>query len=374
MKRTSWAGAASGFLVLLAGCGLAANPQPPTLWLPEPVRDLAVVRVGNEVHLRWEMPKNTTDKVALKGDQRAHLCWIDGAAPPPGRTPPNPAPSTGLPNCTTAADDAFAPEKPANATVSMPADLTTGPPRVVTYFVELQNHAGKTAGPSNPGWIATGPAPSAVTGLRLQAQAEGVVLHWQKANPQPGLVLRIHRTLITPPGAPKPSESSGATLPQEQVLEVDLDQSDPGQALDRDAALDHTWRYTVERVLKLNLDRHPLEILGDPSQPITIDAKDVFPPAVPTGLAVVADEQAHALDVSWTPDTDADLAGYIVYRRDITAGTAAERVSGKSLLVPTSLEDRSVAGGHRYAYSVTAVDQDGNESARSPEVEESLPQ
>jgi hypothetical protein len=30
--------------------------------------------------------------------------------------------------------------------------------------------------------------------------------------------------------------------------------------------------------------------------------------------------------------------------------------------------------GQRYAYSVSAVDHDGNESARSPEVEEQLPQ
>jgi fibronectin type 3 domain-containing protein len=49
-------------------------------------------------------------------------------------------------------------------------------------------------------------------------------------------------------------------------------------------------------------------------------------------------------------------------------------VSGKAILVPPSLEDKSVASGHRYAYSVSAVDQDGNESARSAEVEESLPQ
>jgi hypothetical protein len=374
MKRAIWAGAASGWLVLLAGCGLAANPQPPTLWLPEPVRDLTVTRVGNEVHLHWVMPKNTTDKVPLKGDQRAHLCWTNGAAPPPGKPPANPPPTSGLPNCTAAGDDTFAPGKPANDTAQLPSELTTGAPRAVTYFVELRNHAGKTAGPSNPGWIATGAAPPAITNLSVQTQAEGIVLHWQKADPQPGLVLRIHRTLVAQPGAPKSSEASGAPPPQEQVLEVDLDKSDPGQALDRDAAFDHTWRYTVERVLKVDLDHHPLEILGLPSQPATIDAKDTFPPAVPTGVAVVADEQAHALDVSWTPDTAIDLAGYIVYRRDVTAGTAAERVSGKALLVPPSLEDKSVASGHRYAYSVSAVDQDGNESARSAEVEESLPQ
>src|ERR1700733_587874 len=79
-SRWPWLGAATGWLILLAGCGLAANPQPPTLWLPAPVKDLTAGRSGGEVELHWTMPKNTTDKVALKGDQRAHFCWETPAA------------------------------------------------------------------------------------------------------------------------------------------------------------------------------------------------------------------------------------------------------------------------------------------------------
>ena len=210
--------------------------------------------------------------------------------------------------------------------------------------------------------------------FRAETRAAGVVLHWQPEAAQDGLVLRIHRTLVTIPGSARPSESNGAPPPEEQVLEVDLDQNDPGEALDHDAVLDHTWRYTVERVLRVELDKHPLEISGMPSEAVTIDAKDIFPPGVPAGLAVVVDDQAHALDLSWTPDTDHDLAGYVVYRRDATTGSGVERVSGKSLVVPPSFEDKDVVLGHRYAYSVSAVDQDGNESAKSAEVQEGLPQ
>jgi hypothetical protein len=375
MMRVLWAAFASAGLLVLAGCALAANPQPPTLWLPEPVRDLSAVRVGNEVHLHWTMPKNTTDKVALKGDQKAHICWTAGAAPVPGKSPASPMPSSGLPGCTTVGDAVFPPQMSADFTAKLPADLTTGAPRVVSFFVELQNEPGKTAGPSNPAWIATGTAPAAAMDLSVTTQAGGPVLHWQKAAPEADTVLRIHRTLITPPGAAKPSESAGTPPPQEQTLEVDLSTSDPGQAIDRDAALDHVYRYKVERVLRVTLDSHALEVAGPSSEPFTVDAKDTFPPAVPSGLAIVADEQGHALDLSWNPDTDADLAGYVVYRRDVTAGAAdAERISGKDLVVPPSFEDKAVAAGHRYAYSVSAVDRDGNESARCGEVEEGLPQ
>lgn len=369
-----WAAAASLGLLGLLGCAMAANPQPPTLWLPEPVRDLTGARVGNQVHLHWTMPKSTTDKVPLKGDQAAHVCWTSGISPAPGKPVPAPVPSAGLPGCTAIADAMFAPAKLADDVVTLPSDLTSGPPRAVSFFVELRNHAGKTAGPSNPVWIAAGTAPSSVADFSVTTQAGGLVLRWEASAPQTATVMRIERTLVTQPRAAKPSESGGTPPAPEQTLEVDLGSSDAGQAIDRDAALDHVYRYIAERVLRFNLHHTALEIAGAPSQPFTIDAKDVFPPAVPSGLAVVADEQGHALDLSWTPDTDSDLAGYIVYRRDVTAGTAAQRLSGKTLVVPPSFEDKSVDAGHRYAYAVSAVDQDGNQSARSTEVEEGLPQ
>jgi hypothetical protein len=354
---------------------LAGNPQSPTLWMPEPVRDLSAARVGNDVHLHWTMPKTTTDKVALQGDQRAHLCWVPGAAPgPEGKAPPRPVPSTGLPGCHAAGDATFAPDRPADYSVHLPPELIAQASEVVSYFVELQNRFGKTAGPSNPAWVGTGSAPSAVEGFTATAQAAGVVLRWQAANPEPGLVLRIHRTLIVSQGAPKPNEAAGVPPAPQQTLEVDLDKTDPGQALDRDAELDHTWQYTVERVRRQTADHQKVEVAGVPSAPFTLDARDTFPPSVPTGLAAVADEQAHAIDLSWMPDTDRDLAGYVVYRRDETAGTASERVSGESLVVATTFTDSKVAAGHRYAYAVSAVDRDGNESARSGEVEEEIPQ
>jgi hypothetical protein len=64
----------------------------------------------------------------------------------------------------------------------------------------------------------------------------------------------------------------------------------------------------------------------------------------------------------------------VVYRRDVTAGTGEERISGNPPLAPPSFDDTKVQSGHQYAYSVSAVDADGNESARSQEVEEELPQ
>ena len=97
---------------------------------------------------------------------------------------------------------------------------------------------------------------------------------------------------------------------------------------------------------------------------------DTFPPAVPQGLVAVADAAAGAIDLSWYPDTDSDLAAYHVYRRDVHGDLPAQRIA--SVGVETSYRDAGAQPGHTYAYSVSAVDQSGNESKRSPEVEESL--
>lgn len=363
MKTAAWV-AASGCILLLAGCGLPANPQPPSLWLPQPVKDLTATRVANQVLLRWKMPSHTTDKVELHGRQRAHICWTSGLTP----NPADRSVTGHLRNCQTAGDADFPPDKPAEFTAALPVSLIAGPHKAVSYYVELENPAGKTAGPSNPAWVATGNAPSAVVGLHLATRKEGVVLRWQPAPPHPGMVMRIHRALVSQSRTPPPSRPGQPPVAQQQTLEVSLAKTDPGGAVDRHATLDHVWRYQIERVLFVHLDHRTLEIAGQSSPSQTIDARDVFPPAVPSGLAVVPDQQARTMSLSWIPDSATDLAGYIVYRRDLSAGSGIQRISGAALIVAPSFVDSNVVPDHRYAYSVSAVDQDGNQSARSSEV------
>ena len=106
--------------------------------------------------------------------------------------------------------------------------------------------------------------------------------------------------------------------------------------------------------------------------------RDTFPPHAPSGLEAVpggATAADRSIDLSWTPDTDADLAGYIVYRQEvdekgIVAGTAT-RLNLTPVAGP-AYRDQTAMAGHRYAYRVSAVDTAGNESAPSAEVQETL--
>ena len=342
----------------LTACGSPAAPEPPSLNLPVPVTNLSAARIGNAVHLAWTMPKRTTDRVALRHPVRAAVC----------RATENAA-------CTEVASLDLAPGAAATYADTLPSDLAQNPDRLLRYEVFLRNHAGKSAGPSNPAYSVAGRSPSAVTGLTAQMRPEGVLLGWTPiSDPGRAGVIRIERVQLTLPAATETRRSplAPATPPAAQTLAVHTqDGVDPGHAIDTSALLNQRYRYTLERAMTLAPGGQSVEIQGSPSEPIEVLTKDTFPPAVPQGLVAVADSAAGAIDLSWMPDSEPDLAAYHIYRRDLQGSAPARQIA--SVGVETSFRDTGVEAGHTYAYSVSAVDQTGNPSNRSPEVNETLP-
>jgi hypothetical protein len=342
-------------LPLLVSCGLESPPRAPSLYLPQPPTDLTAYRIGNDVHLHWTMPKRSTDRVPLQGDQQAIICRSLAGA-----------------QCEAAGKAKHAPGVAADFTDHLPASLASGAPQLLTYTVELTNKKGHAAGPSNPAYTASGMAPAALTDLSAEVHAEGVLLRWQPAQ-GPGNLVRLNRILTNPPKRSS-SPMAGAPAPAEQKLETDyVSGHDPGDTLDKDAALDHIYRYTAQRIAFFEFSGHRVEIASTPSDAIIVNARDVFPPAVPSGLVAVANPEGHSIDLSWTPDTEGDLNGYIVYRREVGSNAAPVRVSPAQPVAGPAFSDATAKPGVRYAYSVSAIDRDHNESARSGEVEEALP-
>ncbi len=339
------------------GCGAPGAPQPPSLNLPTPVLNLSAVRIGNSVHLAWTMPTHTTDHRALQHPVPVRICRTVENGP-----------------CANIASLSLTPGKEGAYTDELPADLSQRPDRLLRYEVALNNHAGKSAGPSNTAYSAAGVSPPAVTGLTGQVRADGVLLSWQPAAETGQAVsFRIERLQLdvaTPHEAPKSPLTPAAPAAAQTLVVRGKDGEDPGHAIDNSALFNQRYRYTLERVATATLSRQSVEIQGLPSEAIVVATTDTFPPAVPQGLVAVADAAAGAIDLSWYPDTDSDLAAYHVYRRDVHGDLPAQRIA--SVGVETSYRDAGAQPGHTYAYSVSAVDQSGNESKRSPEVEESL--
>jgi hypothetical protein len=353
--------------MFLVGCGTPGAPLPPSLKLPDPVTNLSASRTGNQVTLAWTMPKKNTDKLLIKGNIPVRICRREGSS----ACEPVPA------------DLAFAPHAEGDFTETLPSALAAGAPRPLTYFVELRNSKGRSAGLSNGVVVLAGEAPAPVAGLSGQVRKDGVVLRWTAgAAQQPSTVIRLHRRLLTRQGkgvsAGKPPAQPGMPAPEPEPVEQSLlvdEATHPGRSLDKTIRFGRTYEYRAQRVARFEMNGQVLELPGPVSDPIRVEAIDIFPPATPAGLAAVSTASDSAagpsIDLSWQPDAEADLAGYVIYRRE--GDGAWQRISPPQPVVGPAFHDVQVQPGHSYRYAVTAIDQSDHESPRSAEAEETVP-
>jgi hypothetical protein len=349
--------AASALGLFTAGCGMPGAPQPPSLNLPQPVKDLRAVRTGNEVSLVWSMPRRNTDQMLLKETLVVRICRAE----------------TNSTTCVPAGQVSLLPTATGVFTEQLPAQLTVGLPRALSYWIEVENARGKSAGPPNVVHIVAGQAPAPVASLKAEVRKSGVVLRW---TPIAGdrTPVRLVRRLLTPqPGTQKQSDPlAPAPEPATQDLLITAHAAE-GRALDHTTRFNETYEYRAQRVARVTVDGETVELSGALSEPVRVDVRNLFPPEPPQGLAAVAAAPGSgpAIDLNWQPNTEADLAGYIVYRRE---GDAAwQRVSSDKLLTAPAFHDATALPGHSYRYAVSAVDQDGHESPRSGETEEAVP-
>jgi hypothetical protein len=345
----------------LAGCGTPGAPQPPSLKLPEKVTNLTAVRAGNSVALHWTMPKKTTDHLLIKGPVPAQICRREESG-----------------DCQPAGQVSFAPGAEGEISEALPASLAAGKPRQLDYFVELKNPKGRSAGPSNAAIVLAGASPAAVTDLSAEVRADGVALHWSGSDVT---LVRLHRKLLTPAATPKKQESGPMKPSPEPVLrDLLVEAPAAGQkagALDSTAHFGEVYEYSAQRIERVQVDGKTLELAGAISDPVRADMIDTFPPAVPQGLVAVLVPEEKTIDLSWQPDTEEDLAGYIVYRADANADADRsadwKRISGAQPLAGPAFRDATAQQGHSYRYSVSAIDLTGHESKRSAEAQESVP-
>jgi hypothetical protein len=391
------AAAAAPLIALVAGCASPGPPHPPSLNLPEVVKDLSAERVGDVVHLHWTTPETTTDRIDIKGAMTAEICRITASAP--ASQTPACIPIARLP----------VQSGPTRGAETLPPVLTVDPPSLLAYRVQIFNVHGRSAGLSPEAFAAAGTAPLPVEQLRATPTRDGAMLEWQQKSTSAaveldrlpvgpdGVVIEPPQrkaaskssprlTLKKPSGSqPKPTPASApkplpitAPPPIEVKLRTPPQPADTGGTIDHTAQAGETYQYTAQRVRSFSLNGHTLELRSTASPPVTVVMRDTFPPHAPSGLEAVPGGTTAAdrsIDLSWTPDTDADLAGYIVYRQEVNERGVVAGTATRLNLTPVAgpaYRDQTAMAGHRYAYRVTAVDAAGNESAPSADVQEIL--
>jgi Fibronectin type 3 domain-containing protein len=96
-----------------------------------------------------------------------------------------------------------------------------------------------------------------------------------------------------------------------------------------------------------------------------IKPEDVTPPATPTGLTGALSADALSISLTWSANTEADLAGYNLYVS--MDGIEYIKVNAEPL-TDTSYSYGGITGNTRYYFKLSALDVNGNESKQTREM------
>jgi hypothetical protein len=346
--------------VVAVGCGSPGVPLPPSLEVARPVTDLRASRKGDKVTLTWSPPTHTTEQRNISHGETVEVCRAPApmkqCGTPVARIPvPKPAPTkTHKSSLETYTDQ-------------LQSSLASGQPTSNLYYaVAVLNHYGRSAGLSNQAQVPAARTLAPPEGFQAQLTRDGVKLSWSPImNPPniPGLrfIYRIYRR-------------ESATHSDAVAGEAPVAGDSPQSYVDHGFEWEKTYEYRVTVVTKIGeANSGEQQVEGDDTPPVSVVTHDTFPPATPTGLQAVfsGPGQKPFIDLVWTPNSEADLSGYNVYRRE--AGTQPTKLN-KDVVSSPAYRDTDVSAGHEYTYSVSAVDIPGNESSRSEEASEVVPQ
>jgi hypothetical protein len=367
--------------LIMIGCAQLGPPLPPSLELPKPPTDLRANRKGNRVTLTWSEPTLTTDRQSVRYLGPTNVCRSQKSEMSECGTPiaTLPPPVALKPGHT--GKQKTAKQQPTSQTYidTLPAAvLQQNAEAEVTYAVEVLNRNNRSGGLSNRvqvSAIITLPPPS---DLAADLTGDGVLLTWTGAE-SPNL----------PPNASANSaniqfryriyrrdEAAG-----KDAIAGEVPLSEPGRVHYTDSAFEweKTYLYRVTVVSIVKRSDSEVQVEGNDSAPVRVIAHDVFPPSVPTGLqaAYSGEGQKPFIDLVWAPVTNADLAGYNIFRSETkSAGESSVEKMVKLNSEPVkspSYRDFAVVAGKTYTYSVSAVDVRGNESQRSETTNEVVP-
>jgi hypothetical protein len=312
---------------LLAGCGSIGEPLYPALRIPSPVGDLTVVEQGTNLDINFTIPPLTTEGLPLKE--------IGGVELRVGPGTINGWNADEWVKSSTRVD-VPTPEQPGPVEAAIPVSKFVGSDVVVA--VRLTNPKGKDAGWSNLKTFEVKPPLADPTNFHVAASREGVALTWSASGPSE---FRIFRK---------------TELQAKRVL---LATATEPNYVDISAEFDKGYQYSIQAVR----DNVESNIIG----PETITPSNVFPPAVPSGLA--ASVGIGTVELAWNRNTESDFKEYRVLRSE-EGGPFVEIAHG---LEGPIYSDHAIQNGKHYRYEVLAVAQNDRSSAPSTPVEITAP-
>lgn len=371
--RTLTAGAVfSAVAALIAGCASPGSPKPPSLRLPLAVKNLQAERWGKSVRLAFTVPERTTDGLLLQGAKAKNKNL--GATTSMAKTGALAAEICRVQagNCHPLARMTVLPNDHATYEDTLPDDLRHGKPSILEYHVRVMNADGRDAGWSNLATAPGGGVLENISQLQVRAVRGGVELHWNAArNARAGDRIEIHRTVqiasetVRASAETMKSETEADPAGKKTPRATDLSAEgfpDAGGVVDTSIQPKQSYEYRAVRVRVEKVGGESFTVHGEPATVVYTPGKDTIPPRIPTGLEAVATPSTGtakaAIDLSWEPVQDPDLASYNVYRSE-ESGQVWKKIGNAP---SAAFHDDTIESSHTYFYRITSVDSSGNES------------
>lgn len=348
-----------------AGCGAPGEPTPPSPPVPAAIIDLTAHQTGDGVQLIFTLPAKT-----IAGDRLAFPPAVEIVR---GTPKPDGAPDAKSFRVVYTIPGALVENYVSEGHVKFvdpvaPAETRAHPGSSLVYVVRTRASKKRASANSNAISVRMFPAAEPIASLQARVTETAIEVSWTAPTRTSGgdplsafSGYRIYRGELDPYTAEAASTDLSKAKWKSPL--IFLAQSDESTYRDTLFDFGKTYAYIVRSVVLA--EGNPLESAD--SGPAIVSPRDTFPPATPQNLiaAVIASATPGSVlvDLSWSINLETDLAGYRVYRSE------EQDVRGvlltPDLLLAPAYRDTSVESGHRYWYSVTAVDRTGNESDAS---------
>jgi hypothetical protein len=352
-------------IFFLCSCGAPGDPVPPSPPVAVAVSDLAARQSGDGVELLFTLPSKSVSGEKLTNSPAIEI--VRGSLKPNGAPDARSfravytIPGALVGNYLAAGHVRFT--DPISAT-----DTRAHPGATYAYLIRTRLSKKRASADSNVVTARVFPVPQAISSVQIQVTETAVNLTWpaptQTSAGDPLSAISGYRVYRGEIDSHAPA-STGKDLAQTRWISplTLLGRSVSPSYSDAQFDFGKTYVYVVRSAISAEGN----EIESDNSEPATVTPLDTFPPAAPQDLVAAvlpgAAPSAFVVDLSWSINLETDLAGYRVYRSE-QEGARGQLITPDLLPVP-AFRDGSVESGHRYWYSVTAVDRAGNESATS---------
>ena len=394
---------------LAAACGKKGPPLAPLNMAPEAPQGVSARRLGDTLYVQFTVPAkgvNGSGPFSIDHVEVYGVTLAPGAVTPPNRDLLKPAfvvskiPVRPLP------DPDAEPVEGKEETRPAPGDVITFVERITPALLTPQ----EVTKPLPPSKETTPPAVPPVAAPAPAAPAGPVVLtrlyslQGVGANGGRGPAsTRVSLPLVGAPGAPRPGSS-----PTFDQTSVTIGWQPPPATSDEapgvtynvyaapaaDPAADAAPAPAVapaplnDKPLEVTSYTHPeskpgqaqcfvvrsvatvgtMTIESEPSERLCVTPADTFAPKAPAGLAAVSGPGV--INLIWDPNTESDLAGYVVLRGE-APGDTLQPLTPEPIR-ETRYVDRNVQPGVTYVYAVLAVDRasPANRSVLSNRVQE----